>query len=194
MARTKEFNIDDALMKAIELFWRRGYEATSLHDLVDYMGISRASLYATFGSKHDLFLKALRRYDQKFREEMVADMLQSAASPRQAIIKTFEAAITAVLEGGSRDGCLLINTALELSPHDSESEEIVKRAFVAMEGFFRLMIEQGQAEGEIPETISPTDTARGLLGLFIGLRVLARSRPEPSLLRSIASQAEAMLK
>lgn len=194
MARTKEFNIDDALMKAIELFWRRGYEATSLQNLVDYMGISRASLYATFGSKHDLFLKALRRYDQKFREEMVADMLQSAASPRQAIIKTFEAAITAVLEGGSRDGCLLINTALELSPHDSESEEIVKRAFVAMEGFFRLMIEQGQAEGEIPETISPTDTARGLLGLFIGLRVLARSRPEPSLLRSIASQAEAMLK
>ena len=179
-------------MKAVELFWTRGYEATSIQDLVDHMGIGRASLYATFGSKHALFLEALGRYDQVFREELVAEIVQSAASPRQAIKDTFEMAIAVVLEG-SRDGCLLINTALELSPHDRESAEIVTRAFVAMEGFFRSMIEQGQANGEIPENVSPTDTARALLSLFIGLRVLARSRPEASLLRSIANQAEALL-
>ena len=193
MARTKEFNVDDALMKAVELFWTRGYAATSVQDLVDYMGIGRASLYATFGSKHALFVQALGRYDQVFREKLVAEIVQSAASPRQAIRDTFEMAIRVVVEEGSRDGCLLINTALELSPHDRESEEIVTRAFTSMEGFFRSMIEEGQANREISEKVSPTETARALLSLFIGLRVLARSHPEASLLRSIANQADALL-
>ena len=181
-------------MKAVELFWRRGYEATTVRDLVDHLGIGRSSLYATFGSKRALFLRALRHYDRVFREEAVAEIARSTASPRQTITRIFQAASAAVLKAGSRDGCLPVNVALELSPHDRESEEIVTRAFTGMEGFFRTMIEQGQASGEISRELSATHTARGLLGLFLGLRVLARSRPEETLLRSIEKQADALLR
>ena len=181
-------------MKAVEVFWRQGYKATTVQDLVDHLGIGRSSLYATFGGKRALFLRALRHYDQVFREEAVAEIARSSKSPRQTIKRIFRMASAAILEDGSRDGCLLINTALELSPHDCASEEIVRSAFTGMEGFFRTMIERGQASGEISRDLSATDTARALLGLFIGLRVLARSRPEAPLLRSIEKQADDLLK
>lgn len=188
----KQFDTDEALRKAMTTFWARGYEATSIQNLVDCMGINRGSLYATFGDKRGLFIQALRRYDAIHRQAWVTALARSG-SPRKAIEAAFEGAIAAVLESGSRDGCFLVNTALELSPHDEEVAEIVGHGLVEMEAFFREMIEKGQASGEIPPHVAAADTARALLGLFVGLRVLSRSRPEKSLLRSIASQAEALL-
>ncbi len=188
----KQFDADEALSKAMQTFWARGYETTSVQDLVDSMGINRGSLYATFGDKRALFLAALDRYDAVYRADWVASLARSNG-PRAAIRGAFAGAIAAVLEDGSRDGCLLVNTALELAPHDTQISELVAGALAEMEGFFRDSIEEGQATGEIPDHVDPVETARALLGLFIGLRVLARSRPEPALLRSIADQAEALL-
>ena len=94
---------------------------------------------------------------------------------------------------GARDGCLLVNTALELSPHDPEISEIVREGLAEMEGFFRRMVAKGQTAGEIPAGLNAAETARALLGLFIGLRVLSRSRPEKALLRAIARQAGALV-
>lgn len=188
MARPRQFDYDDVLMKALNAFWVRGYDATTVRNLTDCMGINRATLYSTFGDKRSLFITALRRYDAVYREQWAAEIAKSR-SPRQAILDVFEAAIAVVVEDGVRDGCLLINTALELSPHDREIAEIVAHAFAAMEEFFRVKIEQGQAGGEISGALAPVDTARSLLSLFIGLRVLARSRPEEPLLRSIADHA-----
>jgi TetR/AcrR family transcriptional repressor of nem operon len=155
-------------------------------------GHNRGSLYATFGDKRSLFIQALRRYDAVHRQAWVA-ALGETASPRRAILTAFEAVIAKVLKAGARDGCLLVNTALELSPHDPEISEIVRAGLAEMEGFFRRMIENGQAAGEIPTDLDAVETSRALLGLFIGLRVLSRSRPERALLRAIARQAEALL-
>jgi TetR/AcrR family transcriptional repressor of nem operon len=188
----KQFDVDAALTKAMQAFWARGYEATSMQDLVSCMGINRGSLYATFGDKRSLFIQALRRYDAVHRQAWVA-ALGETASPRQAILTAFEAVVASVLKDGARDGCLLVNTALELSPHDPEISAIVRAGLAEMEGFFRHMIENGQAAGEIPTGLDAVETARALLGLFIGLRVLSRSRPERALLRAIARQAEALL-
>lgn len=189
MPRRKRFDTDDVLMKAMDLFWRQGYQATSMEDLAKVMGLSRASIYNEFPSKHALFVRALRRYDKVWREDWVAELTRTS-SPRRAILDVFEAAIDACLADGSRDGCLLINTALELSPHDPEVADIVAHAFTGMEAFFRTAIERGKALGEIRETVAEERTASALLGLFIGLRVLVRSRPEEPLLRSIMQQAE----
>ncbi len=189
----KQFDPDRALRKAMETFWARGYDATSMQDLVEGMGINRGSLYATFGDKRSLFLKALKRYDAVHREAWT-EALAARTTPRAAILGAFDEAIAAALDGGSRDGCLTVNTALELSPHDEEIAAFVAEALAGMEGFFRRMIEAGRKAGEIPETVAPEATASALLSLFIGLRVLARSRPEPPLLRAIADQAAAMLK
>ncbi len=188
----KQFDVDDALSKAMDAFWARGYEATSMHDLVACMGINRGSLYATFGDKRALFIQALRRYDAVYRQAWV-DALGAAPSAKRAIRDAFEAVIASVLKDGARDGCLLVNTALELSPHDPEIAGIVRDGLAEMEGFFRRMVKRGQAAGEIPAGLDAVATARALLGLFIGLRVLSRSRPERALLRAIARQAEALL-
>ena len=94
---------------------------------------------------------------------------------------------------GSRDGCLLINTSLEMSPHDGEIAAVVGKALEAMEAFFRDMIQRGQTAGEISPALDAADAARGLLALLAGLRVLSRSRPEEALMRGVARQAEALL-
>ncbi len=189
MPRHEQFDTDDVLMRAMNLFWRQGYRATSMTELAKVMGLGRANIYREFGNKHGLFVRALRHYDKVWRENWLADLTKSS-SPREAILDVFEAAIDACLADGSRDGCLLINTALELSPHDPEVEDIVTRAFTEMEAFFRTSVERGKALGEIRDTVAEERTASALLGLFIGLRVLVRSRPEEPLLRSIMQQAE----
>ena len=193
MPRKKEFDVDVVLDKAMNAFWSRGYEATSLNDLLDCMQIQRASLYNAFGDKHSLFLETLRRYDVVCRRAEIARRVRLPSS-RQAILGLFQDAVTAVVEHGARNGCFLINTALELAPHDPKAAKVVREAFTHMEQkFFRKMIEKGRANGEIDKSVIPATTARALLSLLIGLVVLSRSRPEKLLLQSIAKQAEALL-
>ena len=139
----KNFDADQALTKAMGAFWSRGYEATSISDLVGCMGINRGSLYATFGDKRSLFIRALRHYGAVYLGQWV-DALTKAHGPRGAIIAAFERAAAAALEDDARDGCLLINTALELSPHDGEVAEFVGACLTEMEGFFRGRIEAAQ--------------------------------------------------
>ena len=187
----KSFDTDDALGKAVTAFWLRGYEATSMQDLVDCMGIGRGSLYAAFGDKRQLFLQALALYDERHRRRWT-ERLSASVSPRWAILAAFDEVIAAALDG-ARDGCLLINTGVEMAPHDDEIAAAVGKALEEMEGFFRTMIQRGQAMGEIPPALDAAETAQGLLALLAGLRVLSRSRPEEALMRGIARQAEAWL-
>ena len=187
MGRPKEFDEHEALMKAMRLFWVHGYKATSIQDLVDGMGIGRGSLYGTFGGKRSLFMRALRHYDQD-RADFLRK-LSTSKPPRQAVLNPFESVADAVLDQGSRDGCFLVNTALELSAHDAEIGSMVADGFTDAEGFFRTMIEKGQASKEISASVDPTSTAHTLHTLLLGMLVLARSRPEQVLLRSIVRQA-----
>ncbi|MGI9436104.1 MAG: TetR/AcrR family transcriptional regulator [Geminicoccaceae bacterium] len=188
----KAFDTDQALAKAMEAFWAHGYEATSMQALVDAMGIGRGSLYATFGDKHSLFVQALRRYDQHYREDWSA-RLAASHSPRQAIIAVFDETVASALDGGSCKGCLLINTALELSPHDDEIGEIVRHCLLEMEAFFREQLEKAKAAGEVAPSLSADEVAKSLLALLVSLRVFARARPEAGLLKAVASQAEALM-
>lgn len=188
----KSFDVEAALGKAMEAFWRHGYEATSMQDLVDCMGVNRGSLYATFGDKRSLFILALQRYDERHRRDWT-DRMAAAASGRAAILAAFDGVIAAVLNEGQREGCLLVNSALELSPHDAEIARIVARGLKEMERFFCQQIERGQADGDIPAQVEPAETARALLALLAGLRVFARARPERALLQATARQAAAML-
>jgi len=187
----KSFDTDDVLGKAMAAFWARGYEATSMRDLVECMGIGRGSLYAAFGGKRRLFLRALALYDHRHRRRWT-ERLSACASPRRAILAAFEEVIAATLEG-SRDGCLLINTSLEMSPHDGEVATVVAKALEEMEAFFRTMVQRGQAAGEISPALDAAETARGLLALLAGLRVFSRSRPDEALMRGVARQAETLL-
>ena len=186
----KQFDRNEVLDRVMQAFWERGYEATSLQDLVDFTGVNRGSLYATYGDKRALFLAALRMYDEN-RHRLLAE-LESRYSPREAIRQIFLMFISQASEGGNR-GCFLTNTALELAAHDPQVGEIVARSQQQVEAFFVRMIKLAQAAGEVSQRVKPTDAARGLLASLIGLVVLTRSRPERTLLQSIANEAVARL-
>jgi TetR/AcrR family transcriptional repressor of nem operon len=188
----KQFDEAAALDKAMEAFWARGYEATSVQDLVEAMGLHRGSIYAAFGGKRSLFLKALRHYETHRRRAWL-EALRRRHGPRAAILSVFEGAIAAAHSDRGRAGCFLVNTAVELSPHDAEIARAVAKGLSETEAFFRDRIVEGRELGEIPRRVDPDHTARALLGLLTGLRVLARSRPERLLLEALAEQAAALL-
>jgi len=190
--RPREFDEECALDAAIECFWLRGYEATSVRDLAAAMGISGPSLYNAFGDKRALFVKALRSYLDRSALAMIK-RLEASLSPKEAVRRFIEEIIEHSVGDPERRGCFLINSALEVAPHDSELSKFVADRFGDIEAFFHRSIKAAQAEGTIPRDRAPRDLARLLLGVLLGIRVLARSKPNRALLEGIARQALALL-
>ena len=192
MPRGKQFDVDAALTRAMEAFWSKGYEAVSLQDLLDRMSINRGSLYDTFGNKRRLFVEALRHYEATYQRPKLAAAARGR-TPRNAIRALFEELAREAVTDPGRSGCFMVNTALELAAHDEEVGRIVADGFREIGTFLRTTIERGQETGEIPDRIDPAEVSHALLGLMIGMRVLARSLPDRAVLDAIASRAVAML-
>lgn len=192
MARPREFDEATALEAAIECFWHRGYEATSVRDLADKMGISAPSLYNAYGDKHALFAQALERYlDQSARA--LIKRLEDSLPPKQAVSRFIEEIIKRSLSDRERRGCFLVNSALEVAPHDKELGAFIADRLAEIEAFFYRSIKAAQAEGAVPRDRVAKDLARLLLGVLLGIRVLARSKPERALLEGVARPALALL-
>ncbi|MEL7447600.1 MAG: TetR/AcrR family transcriptional regulator [Pseudomonadota bacterium] len=183
----KSFNEDDALEKAMRVFWQKGYDSASIADLINGTGINRGSLYNAFGGKERLFIRALKRYDQD-RKEMLAE-LEALDDPRRAIEGFFEHLVSTTLADEEHKGCFLFNTAVDISSHGEKVQGIVKNGVAEIEGFFRRCIEVGQARGAMPAALDARDTAKALLGLTIGIRVLGRGVYPEDALRALATQA-----
>jgi TetR/AcrR family transcriptional regulator, transcriptional repressor for nem operon len=190
--RPKEFNEEIALDAAMECFWRRGYKATSVRDLAAAMGISGPSLYNTFGDKHTLFVKSLESYLDHSARAMIKHFEESLP-PKKAVQRFLEEIIEDSVGDRERRGCFLVNSALEVAPHDGELGEFIADRFSEIEAFFYRSIKAAQAEGTIPRDRAPRDLARLLLGVLLGIRVLARSKPNRALLEGIARPALALL-
>ncbi|QES46769.1 TetR family transcriptional regulator [Streptomyces venezuelae] len=193
MARTKEFDPDAALRAALELFWRRGYEATSMADLVEHLGIGRASLYATFGNKHELFLKALDRY----AEERGPLLLEELSGPGPALPAVRAVVRRFAAEAGADEtrltGCLVTNTAAELAPHDSTAARRVELSWEHVETLLHSALVRARAQGELPEGRDPQALARMLLVLMQGIRVVGKASADPARVRDAAEQALSLL-
>lgn len=192
MARPRAFDESAALDAAIRCFWSRGYEATSVRDLADAMGIAGPSLYNAFGDKRALYRRALEHYVERGFCERVR-RLESQLPPRAAIGAFFDEIIGLSLADDERKGCMIVNSALELAPHDAEFQAALAAVLRDMEAFFRRCVAAGQREGTVNAALPAADLARMLLGLLMGLRVLARSRPEPALLRGLVRPALVLL-
>ena len=192
MARPREFDEAAVLDAAIQQFWLRGYEATSVRDLADEMGIAGASLYNTFGDKRTLYERSLNRYlDQTFRER--TRRLEHSLPPRDAIIAFLQEIIKRSLNDRQRRGCLLVNSALESAPHDGELRQIVATFMGEVESFFLRCVASGQRDKTIPKAQSAEDLARLLLNVLLGIRVLARVRPDRKLLEGLVRPVFALL-
>jgi TetR/AcrR family transcriptional repressor of nem operon len=192
MARPREFSEIAALQAAINCFWQRGYEATSMRDLAASMGLSAPSLYNAFGDKQTLFARALERYlDCTTRDRL--GRLESSLPPKEAIHRFFGEIVDHSINDRERKGCFLVNSALEVAPHQSELGAVIAEQFGAIEAFFKRCILAAQADGTAPRAVDANDTARLLLGVLLGIRVLARSAPNRSLLEGAVRPALALL-
>jgi TetR/AcrR family transcriptional repressor of nem operon len=191
MGRPREFDETAALDAATDCFWRDGYEATSVRELAASMGIAGASLYNAFGDKRSLFREVLQRYAELSMRERIA-RLESTLPPKQAV-RAFMGEIVDHSVEGDRRGCLLVNTALDTAPHDPELGAEVAARLGEIEAFFRRAIAAAQTDGSVPRDRDSGDLARLLLGVTLGLRVLARSMPERELLEGVAGPALALL-
>jgi TetR/AcrR family transcriptional regulator, transcriptional repressor for nem operon len=184
MARPREFEEAAVLDAAIERFWQSGYEATSVRDLADEMNIAGASLYNAFGDKRSLYERALNRYlDQTFRERI--GRLEPSLPPREAIVAFLQEIVKRSLADKQRRGCMLVNSAIENAPHDSKFFDIVAIFLDEVERFFFRCVSNGQKDGTITRAYSAEDLSRSLLGALLGIRVLARVRPERKLLEGL---------
>ncbi|WP_424630085.1 TetR/AcrR family transcriptional regulator [Bradyrhizobium sp. SYSU BS000235] len=184
MARPREFDEAAVLDAAIERFWQRGYEATSVRDLADEMNIAGASLYNAFGDKRGLYARALNRYlDQTFRERI--RRIEPAMPPREAIGTFLQEIIKRSLTDKQRRGCMLVNSAIESAPFDPDFLSIVAIFLDEVEAFFFRSVSKGQKDGSITRDHSAEDLSKSLLGLLLGIRVLARVRPDRKLLEGL---------
>lgn len=192
MARTKEFDPDAVLQRALELFWERGYEATSMGDLVGHLGIARASIYATFGGKHDLYVQALDRYVQA-RDPRVVEMLSQPGPVLPAVRALVEAYAAESACDERRRGCMVVNAAVELMPHDLQAARRVEASWDTLETALTSALTRARAQGEIPAGKDPRALARFLLVMLQGIRVLGRAHPDPGRVADAAAQALSVL-
>ena len=191
MARPKEFDEGLVLEAAVQCFWAQGYEATSVKDLMERTGLTAASLYNAYGDKRAIFRTALDRYIQNG----IGARIQRCQNlpPRDAIRSFFDDILQRSLGDREHKGCMLVNSALELAPHDPEFRKFIAGVLTRIETFFRTCAEKGQADGTITRSKSASALAQHLLGVLMGIRVLARVRPERPLLEGAIGAALASL-
>jgi len=191
MARPREFDEAAALDAAVQCFWAKGYEATSVRDLAQQMGITGASLYNAFGDKRALYRRALDHYVANSIGERI--QRHEGKPPPEAIRAFLDEIIARSLGDPQRKGCMLVNSALELAPHDPEFQRAIAAVLKQIEGFFLHCVQAGQRDGSITADQPADDLARLLLSTLMGLRVMARARPERKLLEGMARPALAAL-
>jgi TetR/AcrR family transcriptional regulator, transcriptional repressor for nem operon len=170
MAGKKAFDETEVLDKAMNLFWEKGYNATSAQDLVDELGISRSSLYDTYGDKHSLFVKSLLKY----RKEWIAPAIEGANTITNAeayIISLFDFIKRETFDLNSTKGCFWINAAIEMAPTDSEVTAIAKAIMNDTENAFYKAIKKGQKQGVFSTIHTARSLAKFVLNAMSGLRV-----------------------
>ncbi|MFN8466869.1 MAG: TetR family transcriptional regulator [Caldilineaceae bacterium] len=177
MARPQEFDTAQALSAAMHVFWRKGYEATSLADIMAATGLSKSSLYAAFGDKRSLFLAALSAY-QSERMAHMAQALDDGRPARQSIESFFRDAVAHIADPDHSPGCMTANEAVELAPHDGEVQRLVAEDFQALDDAFTRAVARGQADGSIASTEDPRKLGRFLVVGFQGLQVMARAQSD----------------
>lgn len=186
--RPLEFDPQLAQLKAMELFWGRGYEATSLQDLLNAMNISKSSFYQAFGSKHALFERCLKA----FRERQVSRMtaaLDGSSSAREFVRNMLMAAARDGASAEFPKGCLIMNTATEFSGRDAIVADLVGEGARQFAGVFKNAVTRAQADGEIAADKDPEVLARYIVTTISGLKTMAKAGMQTAAIEDVAEVA-----
>lgn len=190
--RTKEFETDEITDAAMHVFWRHGYGATSVQDLVDGTGLSRSSLYSTFQSKQGLYQKALQRYELLKTLNNVK-LLSGSGSPKALIRQLLINVVEDELNDAEHKGCLVANACLELSGHDEDVTQFVVSNLQKLQHALENLLIKAQQSGEIASTQNPRALASFFLNTMQGLRVLGKGSPLKQRKQSLMDVVEVAL-
>lgn len=182
MARNKEFDENEALRKAMELFWQQGYEKTSMNDLVNHMGVHRRSIYDTFGDKRTLFMSALTHYEEVIMMK-IKKKIESELPVKQVIREVFEMVIYP--NNNQPIGCFSVNAAVELSLLDQEVATKITEMFTKTETLFYELLKHGQEQGELSKHHDIKGLSYFLHNALVGIRVLVKTTDDKQKLESI---------
>ncbi len=185
MGRPYEFDREETLSKAMDVFWEKGYKATSIQDLVDHMGIKRGSIYNTFGDKHSLFIAAVEYYGEEVTAKTI-QVLESEGSPVENIRIFFETIVNTPSERKTR-GCLISNTVVELAPHDEQVAETVKVILDKIQTAFLNCLNKAVELGELPEDTNTKVLSQFLATSTHGLIVTGKSALNPKEVRDVVN-------
>ncbi|MGH1325936.1 MULTISPECIES: TetR/AcrR family transcriptional regulator [Bacillus] len=193
MARLREFDEEKALDAAMQLFWEKGYAATSLSELTAKMEIQKPSLYSAFGDKEGLFEAALRRYTN-LHAANIRTKLQNEQSVKEAIRTFFENIVEEEYKKEFSKGCFCINTMVELAPHNEKFEVLTREHQMYLAVVFQELITKGIRSGELQSDLNAKAVAQTLVTSLIGLTVLMKSRPERSVIDNSVSIIVSLVK
>ncbi len=170
MPRPREFDEDEVIESAMNLFWSRGYEATSVSDLMEATGLAKGSIYKGFGDKRAFFSRTLQTYLDR-SVERVDGLLRSGSSAEQGLRAWLGMIVDVSTCKGERRGCYAVNCAIELAPHDPEIRARVQEHYQSLERRLSATIERGIESGEFDSGLNPVAAARSLTTLANGLQV-----------------------
>jgi len=185
MARPREFDPDSALESAMQTFWARGYEATSIDDLCESTGLGRSSLYAAFGDKRELYLRALDRYEEDAAAR-VSTALKGPLPIHKSIAAFLDKIIDDIASGPGRRGCFIGNCAAEIPRGDRGAVNQVRRSLARVEKVFREALARARDRGEIARTSDVVALARFFTSGIQGLRLVGKANPDRKVLNDIA--------
>jgi TetR/AcrR family transcriptional regulator, transcriptional repressor for nem operon len=192
MPRIKAFDETEIIEKAKNLFQLKGYEGTSMQDLIDTLGISRSSLYDTFGDKHQLYLKTLNAYCQENAYSLVAKA-ENIENPLAFIQDIF----TSIIEQSKKDlekkGCYVVNAIVEFSERNTDVTEIVDASNKAFEKMLEKLIVKAQLKKQIAADKNPKQISKFLFSTIYGLRVSSKTNASIKELKDVAAMALSVL-
>jgi TetR/AcrR family transcriptional repressor of nem operon len=186
--RTKDFNEDDILMKAINIFWEKGYNATSIHDLIDGLGIGRSSIYHAFGDKHNLFVKALELYQLEGTAK-IKGIIDNAPSLKNALETLLNGVVNDILLNVCPKGCFKVNSEVEVAAQDEIVNKLVYNDDLIIEDALYMAFKKGQQNGEVSASKDPLALARFFCNTIAGMRVYAKFRSERQFFEDISKTA-----
>jgi TetR/AcrR family transcriptional repressor of nem operon len=192
MARPKNFDEQEVLNKAVDLFWCKGFNATSIQDVVENLCINRASLYDTYGDKHTLFIKALKHY-QELQANTLIKAIEDTDRVKDTIREIFDRAVKGILKNESRKGCFMANATLEMASSDEAIAQIVSVNRQNLENAFYQAILKGQQSGEIAPTHHPQALASFIFNTYNGLQVIGKTGADQKTLEDIVKVSLSVL-
>jgi len=187
VGRPREFDSEQALEAAMHLFWRKGYEATSMQDLLQTMNLSKSSLYQTYGNKHSLFQQCLNHY-QNVMTNMFEQCLEQAKSGKEFVEHIFSMLLDNTDKPENRIGCLVTNTASEFSQRDPVIAKLTKKATESFTQVFQTAIEHAQRDGLVDKQKDSRQLAAYVMCNFAGMNTLIKAGADKGTLQAISAE------